>query len=161
MKTYDDHLAERESQNGVYATSRLWNKRPDALGLIGERELARFFGVPQDLTNKPNGDGGVDLKILLAMPVAFDVKATPPHGSHLLVDVTKVRPRTVYVLAHVDVHADSGTLIGWEWAEVVKKAPTKDWCNNGVIVHFIHRRHLREMQELRNRQVKELIGASS
>ncbi len=154
MSSYEEHLAEREAQNGVYATSRLLAKRPDALGLLGERELARFFGLPQDLTNKPGGDCGIDLKVPLVVPVAFDVKATTRIGNHLLVEASKVRPRTIYVLAHVDLEANTGTLIGWEWAEVVKKAPTTDWCNNGVIVHYIHRKHLRDMQELRDRQVQ-------
>lgn len=151
QKTFEDHLAEREAQNG-YASTKLWNPRPHAAGMIGERELARFFGVEQDFTNKPGGDGGVDLSILMAVPIAFDVKSSR-YGDYLRVNVTKVRPRTIYVLAHVNVETDTGALVGWEWAEVVKLAPTKDWCDNGVIVHFIHRDSLRPMAELLTRQV--------
>ena len=149
---YEEHLAKRAAQN--YASTRLWGPSTHAAGLIGERELARFFGVKQDLTDKPLGDGGIDLKILMAVPIAFDVKASIS-GSHLLVDVGKVRPRTIYVFALVNVEADTGELVGWEWAEIVKQAPTKNWCDNGVIVHYIHRNALRPMQELLARQVKK------
>jgi len=157
MTSYDERLAEREALN--YASTRRWNPRPNVVGMIGERELARFYGVPQDLNDHPAGDGGADLIVPLrdrndiVRPFKHDVKSSAKAGPWLLVNVTKVWPQTIYVLAHVDIESDSAKLIGWEWSAVVRKAPTRDWGNNGVIVHYIHRDHLRGMQELLDRQV--------
>jgi len=111
---YRQHLADREAQN--YASTRRWNDRPNVSGMIGERELARYFGAEQDLRDFPGGDGGVDLQLLLRLDVerwtTVDAKGST-RGDWLYVLENKIDPATVYVLCHTHEAEDRGDLIGW------------------------------------------------
>jgi hypothetical protein len=152
-KTFDEHLAERESQNGR-KTTRLWTARPHLRGMVGEVELARYFGAAPDFTNKPEGDRGIDRELKLETSsgerwYACDVKASP-YGDFLRVDVTKCAPLTIYILCHTFGDKE-GALVGWQWGRVVAQAPKTNWCGNGTIVYYIRQRDLRRMITLRAR----------
>lgn len=145
----------RASQNG-----RRWSNHRERVGIISEREMAHAFGREPDLTSKPGGDGGVDMwlpvDLYLPLRVMYPIDAKGAQSApFLLVDVGKVRMSTIYMLVEVDVEADKGKIIGWEWGRIVMRAPTRNWCNNGVWVHFIRAEKLRPLQELLDRYAPE------
>lgn len=147
-KTFDDHLAEREAQND-YASTKLWNPRPHLLGMIGERALCRYFGIEQDLRDKPAGDGGADLQLQFEHKGErrwFNVDAkTTPYGDWLRVEVGTVKSATVYVL----VYSVSEECLGWIWGRDLMKADRRQWTHNTV--HAIVAADLRRMEELRSK----------
>lgn len=137
-----------------YASTRLWNPTPNALGMRGELALAILFGAEPDLRIRPDGDYGVDLEVLLRVGVdkqwfVIDVK-TANGPKELLVNTEKLRPDTIYVLAGP---GDEGPIacLGWEWGRVMAREPTTAWSGNDAIVHHKKRGLLRSMKELKDR----------
>lgn len=154
MKTFDQHLQEREAQNS-YRSTRLWTPRPHLLGMIAERTLCSYFGLEQDLRNKPCGDGGSDRTLLLRTPEGsrwFKVDAKgSTYGDILRVDAAKIKPQTIYVNVLVHVESNTGECFGWEWGARLMRETPINWCNNGVFVHTLPRERLRNMEELKIR----------
>src|SRR5208282_526728 len=123
----------------------------EEIGLAGELALERFTGVPMDMTRRPGGDGGRDCTITLATDFHVDVKAARK-PFNLIVEAGKVRPRTIYILASYDDKTGEAELLGWEWGKKVLKAPIRDF-GHGVFNHFIPRRELRHLDELKQRLI--------
>jgi hypothetical protein len=126
----------------------------ELIGLCGEAALAQMFGLSVDMVRRPGGDGGVDnvLRLRTATgPQEFkvDVK-TARKPNNLIVEVGKLKPATIYVLAGYAPLAGKATLLGWEWGRVLHKAPSKDF-GYGVINHYIPRVRLRALAELLER----------
>jgi|SRR5262252_2495221 len=134
-----------------------WSEDFERVGMIGEQELADFFGMKPDLRKLPRGDGGIDLLPTLQMTftieAAMDVKSAQ-RAPFLLVNVDRIKPWTIYVLCEVDLEHNKGDLLGWQWGHIVMKAPTKNWCKKGVIVHYVEAGTLRKMEELAHRHIR-------
>lgn len=153
LQTYEEQLRSRKEQN--CASTHRWSAHSDSAGLSGEQALADYFDYRHEMINKPGGDNGIDRQLLLRTPngpewINVDVKAAAK-PRNLLVDVTKVRPHTIYILGHYHPETDTTDLLGWQWGARIMEAPTEDWCGNGTIVHYVPAAELRSMNELRER----------
>lgn len=153
MKRFSEHLAEREKQNS-YQSTKLWTPRPHLLGMIGEKALADYFGAPQDLSNKPAGDDGIDIWLELRTRrgsswFAADAKCSS-YGDWLRVDTEIIKPETIYVLVYAK--DGQGECIGWEWGMSLMRIDTINWCGNGALVHA-KKIPLRKMGDLLDRYI--------
>src|SRR5437867_3288918 len=139
----------RHQAHENHPTHRPLSTGYELVGLRGEERLADVFGGSVDMTRRPGGDNGFDQVVWLVAPYKVDVK-TARNAFNLIVEVGKVDPRTIYVLAEYDDEFDTAQLVGWEWGSVLLRAPTKDFgC--GVLDHYIPRARLREIGELLDR----------
>lgn len=141
------HQQERDAQR--YKSTRLWNKTPNKLGMQGEQTLAAYFGAEPDLRNRPAGDDGIDLELMLnfnGTPEWFelDVK-TANFPVYLLVNTKKLQHRRIYVLSN------GTTCLGWEWGHEMALEPTQPWSGNDAITHYKLRTRLRPMSALTDR----------
>jgi hypothetical protein len=126
----------------------------DLIGLVGEAEFGRVFGLPVDMTRRPAGDEGVDFLLPLMVEgkeeiFPVDVKASRL-AYNLIVEVGRPKPRTIYVQASYDPATEGATLLGWEWGSRVLKAPTKPFA--AIVCHYIHRSRIRPISELLQRR---------
>jgi hypothetical protein len=144
------HLNERRGQN--YASTRLWNKDPDKLGMEGgERMLAWYFGAEPDLRNRPGGDKGIDLELLLCFEKKpewseWDVKTANKPG-FLLVNTKDIKPHRGYALCAP--WASTWELLGWEWGYKLMLEPSEWWSGNDALVHYKARYRLERMDTLK------------
>lgn len=143
------HLNERRAQR--YASTRLWNPDPDAIGMEGEKALAEYFDAIQDFRNRPGGDDRIDLELLLNLDGSdqwfeVDVKAAND-PKYLLVNVKKIVAHRLYVLCGPTV--DSWKLHGWERGSAMMLEPTDRWSGNDAIVHYKKRGLLQKMTVLK------------
>jgi hypothetical protein len=137
----------RHQLHANHPTHRPLSPDYEFVGLSGERQLATELGVPMDLRLRPDGDGGVDFTLPLitrdgVQEFIIDVKCAQKPGN-LIVEVGKVKPRTIYILA--GFHEDR--LLGWELGAKLLRAPIRDF-GYGIINHYIARDELRKMREL-------------
>jgi hypothetical protein len=151
--------AARHELHKDHPTHRPLSDDYELVGLRGEEKLSRVFGVPMDMMRRPNGDGGIDNVLRLnvrdgCQDFVVDVK-TAKIPRHLLVEVGKVRPRTIYILAGYS--GDAADLLGWQWGRVVLQAPTGDF-GYGVVSHFIPAGELRKIEELLSRHRAGFVG---
>jgi hypothetical protein len=151
----------RHARHVNHATSRPLSVDYELVGLAGEAEASRFFGVPVDLRPLPGGDGGKDFRVKFLLPnglvgeFAVDIK-TARKAYNLIVEVGKVKVDVIYVLGQY-LPCGSVELIGWEWGKVVMSAPSRDF-GYGIVNHYIHRDRLRSMTDLKNRLVTLVRG---
>lgn len=133
-----------------HPTHRPLSEDYELVGLRGEQALAEFFGLTVDMVRRPGGDGGVDnILNLSGAEYIVDVKcARKPF--HLICEVGKVLPKTIYILAGYSDEADAAELLGWQWGVVLKRTSTRDF-GYGVINHYIPRERLRNLSELVSR----------
>lgn len=151
--TDDPIKAEAEARHAAHVdhpTHRPLSEDYELVGLRGEEALAKRFGLTVDMVRRPNGDGGIDNVLTLdGKQYVVDVKCARK-AFNLIVEVGKVKPQTVYVLAAYYDETDSAELVGWEWGSIVLKAPTKDF-GYGIENHYIPRERLRKIEELEAR----------
>jgi len=130
----------------------------ELVGLKGEAEFARMFMMERDRDLRPGGDMGIDFHIHLDTDTeirrfSVDVKTARKTGN-LIIEQKQKHDADIYVLAKYDDDTESATLLGWEWGKTLRQAPVKDF-GHGVINHYIPRRNLRPISELKKRFVFE------
>jgi hypothetical protein len=133
-----------------HPTHRPLSEGYELVGLRGEEALANYFGLEIDLVRRPGGDGGVDNKLCLSgFEYKVDVKCARK-ALNLIVEVGKVEPKTIYILASYSDEDDAAVLLGWQWGVVLMNAPKKDF-GYGVINHYVPRSKLRGLDDLAER----------
>ena len=109
------------------------------------------------MSRRLRGDGGIDnVLIFNGVPHVVDVK-TARLPFNLIVEVGKVKPKTIYILAGYSDEHKNAVALGWEWGIKLLRAPTKDF-GYGVINHYIPRENLRGIDELlRKREADPVV----
>ncbi len=138
--------AARQQSHSAHSSQRPLSNGYDVVGLAGEFEFGRMFGLMPDLTAKAGGDSGVDF--LLPLKFAVDVKTF--RKAKNLIHEQKKKFADVFVLAEYDDVTSRAQLLGWEWGARLKAAPIKDF-GYGVLNHHISANELRPMAELLSR----------
>ena len=146
---YERHLRERRNQR--YRSTRLWAADPHELGMIGEKCLAKYFGVPQDFRNRPGGDHGIDLQIRMWDEwFSIDAKATT-YGDYLRCPQNEVKRKTIYVLVFVtNLKRREGNCYGWLWGQTLMWTPARAWFRGDIVCHRWEADKLRDMQDLKD-----------
>ena len=132
-----------------HASHRPLSEGYELVGLIGEAEFARVFGLPLDLSRRPGGDGRVDF--IVPFRITVDVK-TARKASNLIEEQGKVSC-DIYVLAEYSDDGKRADLIGWEKGEKLARAPVRDF-GHGIQNHYIPRENLRPISELLKRVMR-------
>lgn len=123
----------------AYDSADWW--KPHVFGALPEAVIEREFGVPIDLTRRPNGDGGIDFLLPFGVrtsctsTVIADVKGFTYDGPDLalLVWDKVVHKSELYVMAHITPpfkHEQCEcpyvvTLRGWALREEVMRYPVE------------------------------------
>ena len=126
-----------------HASSRPLSKDYELVGLSGEIAFGKFSGLTPDLSERPEGDKGVDFTTPNGMTI--DVK-TARKAFNLIHEEGKVFV-DIYVLAQYADKTEKADLLGWEYGHALKDAPKRDF-GYGIINHYIHKDKLRPMQDI-------------
>ena len=121
------------------------------VGLIGEDEFAKEFGLKMNLELKRRGDKGVDYYV---KGYKIDVK-TLRDARFLKVEFNKCRA-DIYVLYHYIDAVDTAEFIGWEFGDYIEHIEPKD-TGRGIINHAIERAFLSDLHSLKLLLGKEKI----
>ncbi len=127
------------------------------MGLRAEEAFAQRYGLTIDLTTRPEGDGGVDLRIplltdyFIVETFAVDCKAAIK-PKDLIVEATRTKPLTIYVLARYYEESDQCELLGWQWGKYLLRSVPKDY-GYGILNYWCPRSSLRDLGELDMRRV--------
>jgi hypothetical protein len=150
ISEFVDNLADNRSRlHEGKPSSRELSEDYQKIGLSGEFAFGAFSGLMPDISERPNGDNGIDFKIKLGFSV--DVK-TFNKPNNLICEVGKV-VADIYILAKRNPDLPTGAeLLGWEFGKKLKNAPTKDF-GFGITNHFIDAKELRSMDELKKRMI--------
>jgi hypothetical protein len=149
-----------DGNHGVYGRPAILHDN-ELVGLRGEQALATFFDCDMGAalaSTGARGDGGFDLELpFLDQDGDFayyrvDVK-TSPNPKNLIVEVGRVKSRTIYVLARLVGLDRPATLLGWEWSANVRRSPSRDF-GHGIVNHHIGAGELRDIDILRERYVR-------
>lgn len=137
---------DRSALHKDHASCRQLSENYDEIGMAGELAFGKMFGLMPDLELRPEGDKGVDFRVILGLSV--DVK-TAQKPYNLIHEVGKPFA-DLYVLCQY--HDDTGraTIIGWETGSILRAAPTRDF-GYGVVNHYIPADRLRPISELRKK----------
>ena len=127
-----------------HASSRPLSKDYELVGLSGEIAFGEFANLEADLSERPEGDNGVDFEAPNGMTI--DVKTA--RRAYNLIHETGKKFANIYVLAQYDENTESATLMGWEYGTTLAKAPTKDF-GYGIINHYISKDRLRPMVDIK------------
>lgn len=142
---------EREAVHNNDPSTRTLTANTHLSGLAGEFEFGKVSGLMPDTSRKPKGDKGIDFRVPLVFTVDVKTRKYRVGEIDLLVEQGKVAA-DIYVMAVL--HDDGVTeLIGWEWASVIQRCPTRD-LGTGVINHWKPGRELRPMSQLTQRLIR-------
>ena len=151
-----DHAEQRRILHLGSPSSRPLSRDYEVVGWAGECAFGRAIGQKPDATPRPSGDKGIDFTVACRVrdgvrSFTVDVKtARKPHN--LLVEVGKVHA-SIYVLDRF-IAPEQADLLGWEWAALVRPAPTGVFYpSNPIPSHYIPAGRLRPMAELLGRVV--------
>jgi len=145
--------ARRHAAHVNHPTHRPLSVNYELIALRGEQAFADTFGLAIDLTARPGGDGGRDFELRLLYPpqrFIVDVKCAI-RAFNLIVERGHVAPKTIYVLAQYNPRNDRAHLVGWQWGEILRQAPVKDF-GYGISNHYIPANQLRNITELHMRR---------
>lgn len=139
-----------------HASSRPLSKDYELVGLAGEVAMAAFAGTAVDMSLRPGGDAGKDVRIHLHTKqgprwFVVDVK-TARKPFNILVEEGKVKS-DIYVIARYIEETSTAELIAWQWGSVLKRIPARDVGGFGIISHAQPTRLARQMSELKERLV--------
>lgn len=129
-------------------------------GLLGEFELQNTFGTKVDMVHRRGGDDGYDALLLINdEKFHVNVKCSTYLGSspYLRVPKRELRPRVIYVAAHLDTLTYQVSLIGWEWGKVLAGCPQQSFVAGGALNYIKPYGELRSLDELKAR-VHPLAG---
>lgn len=164
MKSFDPcfirtEAIKRACLHSNHPSQRILGNEHDLVGLAGEVAFADYMGLSLDLRRLPSGDGGKDFLLSLLVQDAVqsfraDVK-TARIPAHLLVEVGKCEPLTIYVLAQYSDATQTARCLGWEWGLVLLRSKPKTMPGYSVVNYHVRRASLRAMDELRERQVSD------
>lgn len=138
--------AERNGTHVNNASTRPLSKGYESVGISGEIAFAKFSGLMFNISDKPQGDNGIDFVIPLFFTV--DVKAAR-NPKELLHEVGKFIA-DIYVLAEYSEETGRSELLGWEFGRILK-ATTPELSAHGVTNYHIPQGELRKMPELAER----------
>jgi len=144
MLTIRKLAKERHELHKDHATSRPLSFDYEVVGLAGEYVFAAKYALMADWTTRPSGDSGVDFQF---GDMTIDVKTARKPGNLIVEKGTS--PANILVLAGWHQNECRVDLLGWETAEAILVAPTKDF-GYGIINHYIQARDLRKMSSLLN-----------
>ena len=130
-------------------SSRKLSDDYEAIGMLGEWEFAKATGIFPDLSERIDGDAGVDFII----PLTFTVDVKTARKAYHLIHEAGRSFADIYVLAEHDDQTGQTRLVGWEFGTILKRAPVRDF-GYGIENHYIHRDNLRSMQELIERMAR-------
>ncbi len=122
-------------------------KDSHTIGMQGEIEFSRVFGLPLDLTPRRTGDGGVDFLLPTTLgDFVVDVKTATHYPPWMLVPVKDCVATTIYVLAsYLDGRVK---LHGWQWGKRVEKGERGDFAHTGKDNYRLMPNELRPMIDL-------------
>ena len=140
----------REALHANHATSRPLSQDYEFIGLMGQWEFAKEFGLEIDLSDKPGGDG----RINFITDIGTISVSTARKPYNLLREAGKECAR-YHVLAKYKEKRIAWTeyqytvqLLGWESDEEMLKCPVRSFGHN-IQNHYKHVRYLRPMIEMR------------
>ena len=137
---------DRSALHEGHASCRQLSENYDEVGMAGELAFGKMFGLMPDLELRPEGDKGVDFRLILGLSV--DVK-TARKAYNLIHEVGKPFA-DLYVLCQYDDETRSATILGWETGFTLRQAPQRDF-GYGVVNHYIPADRLRPISELRKK----------
>ena len=131
MKNLIQNLADqRHDLHENHASSRPLSDGYENVGLVGEVAFGMRTGLCPDFDLKPKGDGGFDFTI----PLAFTVDVKTFRKPYNLIHESGKGFADIYVLAEFSDDQSTATLIGWEWGNRLRSAPTRHW-RSGKLPH--------------------------
>lgn len=120
----------------------------DIIGMYGEVKFAEEFGLQVDTTLRVNGDNGIDFKVQVGFKeIYIDVKTYVKAYNLLVRDIEVRHLADVYVLAQFYPDSKTVDLVGWEYGNVMKNCPMRDF-GYGMINHYKHRSELKPISAL-------------
>jgi len=136
---------DREEQHLDHPSHRPLSQGYEDVGIAGEFAFGEFSGLWPDTELKPGGDDGIDFTVALAFTVDVKTARKPYNLIH-----EEGKPfADIFVLAEY-VECGKAKLLGWEWGEVLREAPVRDF-GYGVMNHYIPAGKLRSMASLAGR----------
>lgn len=144
--------AHRTALHSGQASQQILAHDHDFIGLVGEDQFAKEFGLEVDFQERIAGDRGRDF-IIETFDGRFkvDVKAARnPRKSGLLVREEHLKFYTIYVLAQFHRETETATLLGWEWGLTLWRigGPPRD-TGYGFINYKLELSWLRPVEELK------------
>lgn len=144
-----DEAALRGAAGAAGSQHRPLSKDYDLVGLIGEVEFARQFGLPLKFV-RGRGDGGIDF--IMPWRITIDVK-TSRNADYMLVEAGRVFA-DVYVHAHyLEEKGRRANLLRWEWGEVVKAVTPRAYPRD-IVNHVVMAEDMRPIGTLRERLMR-------
>lgn len=123
------------------------NPQSHIIGLAGEAEFARVFGLNLDLTPRRQGDGGRDFSLTTTLgDFHVDVKTATHLPPWLLVPYDLLHIDSIYVLA--SFRPSGAKLHGWQWGKRVRQGERGDFAHTGVDNYRLLEKDLRPMIDL-------------
>lgn len=123
--------------------------KEDTIGVTGELEFAKRYGLKIDRTIRPEGDGHIDFKIKVISDnkfITFDVKtATKPYN--LLIKEWEI-DRCADCIILANYNDGIPFFIGWESKKEMKKQPKKIFSSLGIVNYYKHASELQPMDRL-------------
>lgn len=116
------------------------------VGLAGEFAFGKFCGLMPDVSERPQGDAGVDF----CLPLLFTVDVKTARRACYLIHEQGKPFADVYVLAEYFDATKTAALVGWEFGARLAAAPVRDF-GYGILSHWIPRDQLRPMDDLAGR----------
>src|SRR5262245_39259485 len=144
---------EAEARTAAHGNRRIRHLSPECelIGLVGEAEFQRVFGVPLNFNRQPAGDDRIDFVLPLKFTVDVKCARVP---AYLIEEQGKVKTLGhIYVLAKYLEESRRAELLGWESGAVLARAPVKDF-GKGIMNHYIAREELQPIPILLNRTMK-------
>ena len=138
----------RNEMHKYESHNRPLSKDYEYIGLVGEDEFAKTWGLPMNLCLKRNGDNGVDYVI---SGYSIDVK-TLRDARYIKVEQGKCRAG-IYVLYQYHDESDTAEFVGWITGHQLSMIPPRD-TGRGIINHAMQRENLYDFNTL----VRKLRG---
>ena len=132
----------REAIHKGQKSQRILSKNYQLIGLAGEAEFERVFGIKMDRSLKPQGDGGHDFTLPMG---TIDVK-TARNAYNLLRETNTKHPADILVLAQYNGNGKAH-LVGWAYDWEMTQCPHKDF-GYGIDNYYKPRDKLRPIKEL-------------
>jgi hypothetical protein len=126
--------------------------KSDIIGINGELEFAKQFNLPFNSEVKPNGEGDLGEDFVCnnkyGIKTSIDIK-TYQKPYNLLIKLPDMRHiPSIYVLASFNMETKQRGLLGWEFGQLMKDTPIKDFGCYGKFIGFLS--HYKPANKLRS-----------